>query len=104
MDKKDVLKRYRKMLKNRTETVYDFKESGNAEMMNAAKTLERDRDEFELIVESLEEQVSREHGCEYCGSGNDKEWAECWTVGTKDGYDRLVTIQYCPMCGRKLNA
>jgi hypothetical protein len=43
------------------------------------------------------------HWCDYCGDGKDKDWAKCWTVIKQNGADEeVVTIKYCPMCGRKL--
>jgi hypothetical protein len=100
----NVLIRYRKRLNNRLETIKDFVESGNVEMMKAADTLQKDKEELEIIVESLEERIGRLSGCYYC-HGEYEEWRKGWTVSipsSADANEEVVTINFCPMCGRNL--
>ena len=43
--------------------------------------------------------------CEYCHPKNDKEFAKGWTILKQSAeLEELVTIRFCPMCGRKLDA
>lgn len=40
--------------------------------------------------------------CDFCGDGRDKQWADGWAIIDQTHTERLVTILFCPMCGRKL--
>ena len=55
-----------------------------------------------LAVTALREQEERERGCEYC-NGLPFSQMEDFTMpnASKKDYD-IVTIRYCPMCGRRL--
>ena len=75
---------------------------------------------FETAIEVLEEKLEREKGCEYCDfssgevgatintSGDDfvmiaDDKDKSITLATDDEHFKLLKINYCPMCGRKLN-
>jgi hypothetical protein len=40
-------------------------------------------------------------GCEYCNTEPEIIYRKDWTIFTK-GEDKVVDINYCPMCGRRL--
>ena len=40
--------------------------------------------------------------CDFCGYGRDKQWADDWAIIDQTHTERLVTILFCPMCGRQL--
>jgi hypothetical protein len=102
MEKQDVLKKYRKKLENRTETVKDFKESGNAEMMNASKIMESDREELAIIVESLEESISRKTAHWIDRTDRRRRWLECSGCGIEIT-PMFLKLNYCPVCGAKMD-
>lgn len=40
-------------------------------------------------------------GCEYCNFEPESVYRKDWTIFTK-GEDKVVDINYCPICGRRL--
>ena len=40
--------------------------------------------------------------CDFCGFGTDKQWADDWAIIDQTHTEHLVTILFCPMCGRQL--
>lgn len=65
---------------------------------------------IDTAIQSLQEKAEREKGCEYCNEG---KWFEEDGEGAfiKENYltiksyaepDTIISINYCPMCGRKL--
>ena len=57
---------------------------------------------YDMAIAALREQEERSKGCEYC-NGLPELQRECFTMpnASKQDYD-IVTIRYCPMCGRRL--
>ena len=61
-----------------------------------------------VILSALRAQRKREKGCEYCKDGAEIEYRFDIRGGNQlygydgDGCDISVTINFCPMCGRKL--
>lgn len=58
-------------------------------------------EQAELALAALYEKQEREKGCELCNSVPDSIYRRDWTIAVKDE-DKVVDINYCPMCGRRL--
>ena len=58
--------------------------------------------DVQLIRSALREQEERSKGCEYCNGLHESDM-EDFTMpnASKQDYD-IVTIKFCPMCGRRL--
>ena len=51
-------------------------------------------------MEKIEQNI--DEWCNWCGDGMDKSWAEDWSITNQCDFDAVVTIIFCPMCGRQL--
>lgn len=104
MEKKDVLRRYGKRLKIKTQSIEEYRECDNAEIQNAMPIFESEKEEYQIIVDTIKESMSREKGCYYC-QGAYEEWRKGWSVSIPSSVcedEEVVIINFCPMCGRDL--
>ena len=69
------------------------------------QVIEGSRNTLQCLYDSwqkLAEYEDREKGCDFCGDGKNKQWADDWAIIDQTHTEHLVTILFCPMCGRKL--
>jgi rRNA maturation endonuclease Nob1 len=93
MDINILIKKLEKNLKNTSNNIIDFSESGNAEMINAVPTYRVREMELQLELEALKKQVPM-----YVEADYKLDYDPC--PNCKEPIIKL--FKFCPNCGQKL--
>ncbi len=105
MEVKDVIMRYREKLKLKIETITNYKQLGNKEMLLTIPGLEKEKEEYELVILALKKQTQKKvenlsHDKKYfighCPTCN---YPICRVASTIDNKKIMI---YCSNCGQSL--